>query len=186
MVGRCINRAPRKPSTLSFRMDVNTKIQLATLDDAVAIGEMSEADIEYGLPWHWTPPRIVRAIENSSTNVAVARDQTGLVAFGIMKYADELAHLLLFAVRESRRRSGVGSALLAWLEDVARTAGITTIRAEARADNSAARAFYQKHGYKEISKVLGMYSGIEDGVCLEKEFFDSPRLGSNGASRDGA
>jgi len=167
-------------------MDVNTKIELATLDDAVAIGEMSEAYIEYGLPWHWTPPRIARAIKNSSTNVAVARDQTELVAFGIMKYADELAHLLLFAVRQSRRRSGVGSALLVWLEDVARTAGITTIRAEARADNLAARAFYRKHGYRESSKVLGMYSGIEDGVCLEKKLVDSPKLGSNGASSDGA
>jgi len=151
-------------------MDAQIRIELAALDDSEEIGEMSKEDIEFGLPWRWTPPRIARAIGNSAINVAVARSPAGLAAFGIMNYADEVAHLLLFAVRSSRRRAGIGSALLIWLEDVARAAGIATIRLEAREDNAPARAFYLKHGYREIAKVPGMYCGIEDGVRFSKDF----------------
>jgi len=167
-------------------MDPEIRIELAAPDDSVEIGEMSEADIEYGLPWRWTPPRIARAIRNPATNVAVARGPAGLVAFGIMTYADEVAHLLLFAVRASRRRSGVGSALLVWLEDVARVAGIAKIRLEARQDNAPARAFYRKHGYREVAKVLGMYCGIEDGVRLEKDFCAASDSRVKGANQDAA
>ena len=58
----------------------------------------------------------------------------------------------------------------AWLEKVALSAGITQFLVEARADNTAAIAFYRKHGYEVPSEVLGMYYGSEDGVRLAKKF----------------
>ena len=152
-------------------MNTNFEIQLATLRDAVQIAEMSKTDIEYGFPWKWTPSRVIQAIADSTTNVAVIREQSLVIAFGIMQYEAHAAHLELFAVHRSRRRTGLGSALLAWLEQVARVAGISTIRVEARKENSIARAFYRKHGYLEIADVVGMYHGlydVEDGVRFEK------------------
>lgn len=149
-------------------MERDTQIRLAGPQDAAAIAAMSASEIEYGLPWRWTPPRIDRAIRHPATNVAVVGAAQALVAFGIMSYADEVAHLQLFAVRAASRRRGVGSALLVWLEEVAWAAGIPTIRLEARHDSSAARAFYRSHGYRETGMVPGMYCGVADGVRLEK------------------
>ena len=117
--------------------------------------------------------RVARAMADPSTNVAVAREDSRLIAFGIMQYRDETAHLALLAVRSSHRRQGVGSAMLLWLEEVARIAGISTIRVEARDDNLAGKQFYKSHGYRRIARVTGMYSGMEDGVCFQKRLRES-------------
>jgi len=90
------------------------------------------------------------------------------VAFGAMFYADDDAHLLLFAVHRSQQRQGVGTALLQWLEEAAQAAGARRIRVEARMDNEAARSFYNERGYHEGEIVRRMYSGRLDGVRLEK------------------
>ena len=149
-------------------------VRLARLPDAPAIALLSRQAIEHGLPWKWTARRVSAAIVHPSTNVVVAEAAGRVAGFGIMSYQDEHAHLVLFAVAEGSRRGGVGSELLAWLETVARVAGLARIRVEARADNEAALAFYRRHGYIEREAVLGMYYGAEDGVRLEKSIVDPP------------
>lgn len=135
---------------------------------------MSRDFIEYGLGWKWTTARILRCLRDDSTNVAVAREGNDLIGFAIMQYSEEEAHLLLFAVSAAHRRQGVGSALLAWLEGTALTAGIGLIYLEARTQNAEARAFYRHHGYSEIVRVRGMYRGVEDGVRLAKDLWVLP------------
>ncbi|MBW8758030.1 MAG: GNAT family N-acetyltransferase [Burkholderiales bacterium] len=143
-------------------------IRLATPADAVAIAALSRAQIEHGLPWTWREPRVRAAIADPDTNVIVVGRPGAVTAFGLMYYADDDAHLLLFAVHRSQQRRGIGSALLQWLEDAARAAGASRIRVEARLDNEAARSFYNEHGYHEGEIVGRMYSGTLDGVRLEK------------------
>lgn len=150
-------------------MIADIAVRLARRSDAAAIAALSRDEIEHGLPWRWRADRIADAITDADTNVAVVDGEGGMLAgFGIMVYRDTTAHLLLFAVRPSRRRSGVGSALLRWLETVARSAGITRIRLEARQDNAAARCFYSEHGYHERRLRPGMYRSDVHGVQLEK------------------
>jgi len=149
-------------------MTPDVVIRLATNADADAIALLSRSEIEYELPWRWTPSRIRQAIAGAATNVVVARAGNQLVAFGIMTYRDHVATLLLLAVHPSVRRRDIGSSVLRWLEKVALVAGIAKIRLEARQDNAAAIAFYRKHGYRVRSTVVGLYDGIEDGVRLEK------------------
>ena len=143
-------------------------IGLATRADAAGISLLSGAEIEYGLPQTWTPQRVSQSIRNPETNVAVARDGPRLVGFGVMDYGDARAHLSLLAVREVERRQGVGSALLAWLEASALTAGIGIVRAEVRWQNLGARQFYRVAGYRDIERVVGYYQGREDALRLEK------------------
>ncbi|MDB5856915.1 MAG: hypothetical protein JWQ76_604 [Ramlibacter sp.] len=143
-------------------------IRLATRADAAAIAAMSREYIEHGLPWSWRTGRVARAIDDPNTNVVVVGPPEALAAFGIMGYLDEDAHLLLFAVHHGQRRQGIGSAVLGWLEDVARAAGSKRIRVEARRDNVAARNFYGEHGYHELAITQAMYSGVLDGIRLEK------------------
>lgn len=149
--------------------------------DCVAIAQLSRTQIEAGLPWRWTPARVARAIADRNVNVVVVRDGAALLGFGIMQYADDAAHLLLLAVHPGHRRSGIGTALLGWLEKVARTAGIGAIRLETPGDNAAARAFYRRHGYREGRRVAGMYCGIKDGVLLER---DLRHAGATGGAID--
>jgi len=129
---------------------------------------MSRDEIEHGLGWSWNEARVGRAIRDPDINVAVVRDQQTLVAFGIMSYRDDAAHLLLFAVRRSLQRRGLGSNLLCWLEEVARAAGLPRITVECRRNNVAARNFYGEHGYHELVIAKGYYSGVEDAIRLEK------------------
>jgi ribosomal-protein-alanine N-acetyltransferase len=147
-------------------------IQLACEADAQPIACMSRDCIECGLGWSWRPARVQRSIADASTNVVVCRDVRGMAGFAIMKYGDEEAHLLLLAVDARRRRHGVGSALVSWLEATALVAGLGVIRLEARCGNHAAGAFYRKLGYREIARVAGWYRGIEDGVRFAKDLWD--------------
>ena len=144
-------------------------IRLATAADAEAIAQLSRAEIEQGLSWRWTPQRVRRSMHDADTNVVVAVDDARLLGFGIMLYREERAHLCLLAVQPGQRRQGVGTALLAWLEQVARVAGISTLGLEARQDNASALAFYQRQGYRRVAVVAGMYQGVEAGVRLQKE-----------------
>jgi ribosomal protein S18 acetylase RimI-like enzyme len=155
-------------------MTPSIAVRLATTADAMAIATMSRDLIEQGLPWRWTAPRVRACLRDSQMNVAVSMDEGVLLGFGIMLYADEEAHLLLFAVDSRHRRKGIGSALLEWLEVVAREAGIRRIALECRRENDAARNFYGALGYHERRIVRRMYSGVVDGIKLEK-WLASPR-----------
>jgi [ribosomal protein S18]-alanine N-acetyltransferase len=143
-------------------------IRLATAADAAAIADMSRQYIESGLGWSWTPARIAAAIADRETNVALIDQPDGVLAFGIMHYADRSAHLALLAVDPAQRRRGIAARLVAWLEKCADTAGIERIRVEARSDNPEALAFYQKLGYVQIDRLARYYRGVLDAVRLEK------------------
>jgi ribosomal-protein-alanine N-acetyltransferase len=149
-------------------MIADVEIRFATPADATGIAALSRDNIEQGLPWGWRQERVGKAINDPETNVVVVGTQGVVVGFGIMTYPDDEAHLLLLAVRRESRRRGIGSAILDWLEAVAATAGVQRIRLEARRDNLAAREFYCAHGYHEREIRQAMYSGIVDGVRLEK------------------
>ncbi|HEU5136860.1 MAG TPA: GNAT family N-acetyltransferase [Steroidobacteraceae bacterium] len=149
-------------------MITNVAVRLATLADAAEIAAMSRDYIERGLPWTWTEARVAHAIRDPETNVVAVGESGSLNGFGIMYYASDDAHLLLFAVRRSHQRRGVGSAILRWLEDVARAAGAKRIRVECLQENSAARNFYCEHGFHELDIARKMYRGLKDGVHLEK------------------
>ena len=143
-------------------------VRMASVADAANISAMSRELIEHGLPWTWRADRVIRAIAAPDNNVAVIRDEANLEAFGIMEYWDDDAHLVLFAVRRSLQRRGLGSALLRWLELSAVVAGSKRIRVEARRDNDAARNFYNERGYHELAIEPLRYSGRLDGIRLEK------------------
>ena len=152
------------------------EIRLALPQDAVRIATMSRDYVEHGLGWGWTPARVLRSIRDRATNAVVAECGADLAGFGIMKYLDDDAHLLLFAVRPEYRRRGVGSGLVTWLESTATTAGIELIFLETRATNAAAREFYAARGYRELA-TLPRYYGSEDAVRIGKD------LGSFTAAR---
>lgn len=140
----------------------------AQTSDALEIAALSRDAIKRGLSWRWTERRVRRAIRDAETNVCEARRDGELLGFAVMRYGEEDAHIALFAVRDSERRKGLGSALLAWLETTAGVAGIRSIRLEARAGNAGAKAFYRRHGFVETGSSPGYYEDVEDAVRMTK------------------
>jgi ribosomal-protein-alanine N-acetyltransferase len=149
-------------------------VRLATRNDATVIAALSRDRIEQGLGWSWTAPRVLRSIVDRGTNVVVAHDSERRLGFGIMKYHDDEAHLLLLAVEAGASRREIGSAMLQWLEHSALIAGVGQVYLEARLANGAARAFYAKHGYREIQTLPGYYQGREACVRLAKDLWLAP------------
>jgi len=169
-VGGLAGKVVRHTTHLNVRhrMDDGLTIRLARPKDAEAIALESMAEIEHNLGWSWHPHRVACAIDDPNTNVVVAVNGEVMLGFGIMEYEEDVAHLVLFAVREDVRRRGIGSALLAWLEKVASVAGVGRFKVEARSSNAGARAFYRRRDYVEIEVVPSMYKNEEAGVRLEK------------------
>lgn len=147
-------------------------VEFARPDDAPAIAALARDTIEQGLGWSWRPQRVLASLRDRDTNVVVMRSQGRVAAFGIMRYARSDAYLMLLAVAPGRRRRGLGSRLLRWLEDTALVAGIGVIRLEARAGNAAGRAFYQANGYLEIESLPDHYARRVDGVRLAKDLWN--------------
>lgn len=164
-------------------MIIGDDIRPATASDAIQIAMLSRDHIEYGLHWRWTPARVLASIRDRATNVIVAdgeayRDAPAtrgdarlLDGFGIMKYRDDEAHLYLLGVNPLRQGLGIGSALVHWLESAALIAGIGFICVEARSTNAAARAFYGRLGYREMTVLPRYYMGREDAVRLAKDLW---------------
>jgi ribosomal-protein-alanine N-acetyltransferase len=158
-------------------MSRETHLRLAVRGDAAGIAALSRDRIERGLGWSWTGPRVLRSILDRSSNVVVAEepgDARCLLGFGIMKYHDEEAHLLLLAVTTEAGRVGVGTAMLRWLERSALVAGVGQVYLESRLANGVARAFYARLGYREIQVLPGYYQGREACVRLAKDLWLTP------------
>ena len=132
------------------------------------ISRMSRELIEAGLGWSWTPARVGREILSPETVVLAGCCGERVVAFAIMHFGDETAHLNLLAVESDHQRSGIGRRLVVWLEESALTAGITSIGLELRASNQVGRRFYRGLGYHETGIVPGYYRGLEAAIRMAR------------------
>ena len=145
-------------------------IRLATPADAYEIAVMSRYLIEVGLRgWSWPPERVANAIRGADTLAIAAEVRSHLVGFGLMEFGEVQAHLSLLAVKPSHQRCGIGRALIAWLEESALTAGITTFTLELRANNYGARSFYRLLGFQEQSYIPGYYRGVETALRMSRD-----------------
>ena len=145
-------------------------LRLANFADAQSIALMSRELIEAGLSgWSWDPKRVARSIQARDTLVVVAAFRAHLTGFAIMNFGDEQAHLSLLAVTPSHQRCGIGKQIMAWLEESALVAGITTVNLELRANNFAARDFYRALGFTEAAYIPGYYRGVETALRMSRD-----------------
>ena len=145
-------------------------LRLANFADAQSIALMSRELIEAGLSgWSWDPKRVARSIQGRDTIVVIAAVRDHLTGFAIMNFGDEQAHLSLLAVTPSHQRCGIGKQIMAWLEESALVAGITTVNLELRANNFAARDFYRALGFTEAAYIPGYYRGVETALRMSRD-----------------
>src|SRR5256712_14190924 len=129
--------------------------------DAARIAAMSRDLIESGLGWSWGPERVARSIANKDTFTLLACDRDRVVAFAMMYFGDEHAHLNLLAVRPSHQRLGGGRHMVEWLIESARVAGIPTNHLDERPAHYVPPSLYRPTGFAESAYLPGEYPGRE-------------------------
>ncbi len=145
-------------------------LRLAVLSDATPIAVMSRALIEDGLPgWSWDPQRVERSIRARDTCVLVTAHGSAIGGFAIMNFGDTQAHLSLLAVLPSQQRKGMGTRMMAWLEESALVAGIEKINLELRAGNQAAGDFYRAQGFVAAANLPGYYKNQEPALRMTRD-----------------
>jgi|GEM_PF-58825 len=82
---------------------------------------------------------------------------------------DGSGHLITIDVAATARRGGVGSLLLAAVEERLQQAKCTRVRLETMVTNLAAIQFYERHGYEPSETVPGYYSDGTDALMMEKD-----------------
>jgi ribosomal protein S18 acetylase RimI-like enzyme len=150
--------------------------------DIQEIAVMSRCLIEVGLRgWTWHPTRVARALRARETCVLVAQTEIanvrGAVAgFAIAEFGDTRMHLSLLAVQPTHQRCGIGLAMIEWLIESALTAGIDHITVEMRANNFAARSFYEALGFRHQQYIGGYYQNIEAAIRMRRDLLQSATL----------
>lgn len=144
----------------------------------VAIEPMTEADLPAAIAidaaafaTHEAGSREVRErqlreeLARPWARLRVARAEGGAVVGYLLFWhvADE-AHLLNVAVAPDARRKGIGRALVEHLVAYAKENAITKVLLEVRAENRAARALYEKLGFREINVRARYYADGEDAI----------------------
>lgn len=145
------------------------EVVLAVAADAEEIALMSRDYIEDGLGWSWNGARVGRAIIEPEMIVAIVREKNTIAGFSIMLFNEEAAHLSLLAVRPQYRGSGIGRALITWLEASAKTAGTFKVSLEVREGNKVAQQFYRCLGYESAELLEGYYREKESAVRMCKD-----------------
>src|SRR5579859_5262358 len=108
------------------------------------------------------------ALRAARSLVLVADDGERLAAYALLKMQGRLGHLLSLAVDPEQRRRGLGRALIAAVEDAARTRGARHMQLELREDNGAAEALYKSLGYRHHGTWLAYYEDESDAHCMQK------------------
>lgn len=144
------------------------RLRAAHASDAGAIAAISRLHVEHGLEWRWTRARVRKQIADPETMVLVAAVRGDIAGFAIMRFGDLDAHLFLLAVQPAYQQSGIGRALLEWLEKSCRTAGIQNIRLEVRWGNRQAQRFYVSNGYRMLGQIAGYYDRKESALLMGK------------------
>ena len=130
------------------------------------LAAMSRDLIETGLGWRYRTLSVRQLIDDPEAVTLVARNGESLAGFGIMKFGDERAHLVLLAVRPLYQRRGIARRMIHWLVESATTAGMASVHVELRASNTGAHAFYRAIGFAETLRLPGYYSGRETAIRM--------------------
>ena len=144
-------------------MEINiTPMQLVDLDQIKDI-LLEEFDD------FWTFSMLKQELENTNnlnSTYFVVKKSEEIVGFaGIIKIIDEIT-IMNIVVKKSKRKLGIGSALLQKLIDFSREQKATSITLEVNYKNEPAIALYQKFGFKQVGLRKKYYHNTDDAVLM--------------------
>lgn len=148
------------------------------LDDVAAAVEIEEAS--YSEPW--PADQFTDLLELSVGFGWVAEDDAGrMVAYAMGWVVADEAELANVAVTPESRGRGLGTRLLRrFMADAARR-GARKVYLEVRESNAAARALYERHGFRVVGRREAYYRSPEEDALVMKgdprDAVDPPETG---------
>lgn len=144
------------------------------MQNAVSIRRAIEADlpailqIQRDSPTaaHWPEGSYEEAIRQNTRLVLVAEQSGQILGFLLASTATEEWELENIAVGTSRRRQGIGRALLKALIRQAQDSGASEIRQEIRASNLAAQRTGQAVGFVQVGRRTSYYRDPDEDALL--------------------
>lgn len=101
--------------------------------------------------------------------VLIAERDAQVCGFLVFRIAGDEAEILNTAVDRTYRRKGTGTLLLKTAISEAQARNVKSIYLEVRESNSAAIAFYGRHGFAKTAERRGYYSAsTENAVVMKK------------------
>jgi len=127
----------------------------------------------------WSAPEMLALLGEPVVAVCLAhreRPSAGRAlapaGFALYRAVAGEAELLTISVMPDARREGLGAGLLAACEEGAKIAGAERLFLEVAEGNAAARALYDRNGYRECGRRKGYYQRLDgsrgDAVVMEK------------------
>jgi [ribosomal protein S18]-alanine N-acetyltransferase len=122
----------------------------------------------------WSKAELQYFLKYPGNIAVVAQDEAGRIAgFAIagklLRRGAMLGRLITIDVDPAHRRRGVGQMLLEEMEQLLHQAGATAVLLEVAVDNTAAQAFYARHGFARTGRIPGYYLGRIDALAMEKQ-----------------
>jgi len=148
---------------------MKTQIRHATSKDFPVLLRMDQACFAPDIAYDFDELRYLMKRRGAET--LVVEDEAEIVAFLLMDADVRRKHatLITLDVLSAHRRKGYASKLLSHSEEILRGYGIETYELQVDVENSAAIAFYYKHGFKEQKLLRNYYSGNRDAWQMNKK-----------------
>lgn len=118
-------------------------------------------------PDAWTASQLHDELISEHLVLALV-DEFGVRGYASLRLIQPDAELLRIGVGLGSRRQGVGSTLLAAVEDTAQRRGVDRMFLEVADDNEVALAFYRAQGYVETGRRRSYYRSGADAVLMER------------------
>ena len=137
-------------------------IREMTMEDAAAVAEMEHQIFSDA----WSESSILETLHNPQT-ICLAAEKSGKVIGNLLAYTAEIARI---SVLKEERKQGTGRLLLDMLKQISKERQIGKVLLDVRRSNAAARAFYEKYGFKEDGIRPNFYENpSEDAILMSAE-----------------
>jgi putative acetyltransferase len=136
---------------VSFTIATETPLS----DDVRALVQALNAFTYELTPAEYRHHMTVEQMAQADTTLLVARDASGApLGMGALRRHESVGEVKRMFVKPQARRLGVGGALLARIEDLARQEGLSRVVLETGSNFAAAKRVYERGGFQSCEPVL--------------------------------
>ena len=142
------------------------QVRPMTMEDAAAVAEM-----EHQLfPDAWSEKSVIETLEQPNSICLIVTKAERPAGYLLAYQAADEAEIARIAVLKEFQRQGAAQALLAELEASCRAGEVHRILLDVRSGNTAARALYEKAGFREDGIRQNFYENpTEDAILMSRE-----------------
>ena len=120
----------------------------------------------------WTYNVLKEELEADNSHFIVAMDNNDIVGFAGVKIIVDEADVMNIVVRKDQRQNGVGSAMMEYLINHAKTYNIKKITLEVNENNLSAIHLYNKYNFDHIGIRKRYYKDNSDAIIMSKTLED--------------